>query len=133
MGDSAPFPSPAAIARAELFTREQFVYDGETLEPKPAAAKSVDISADKCIYTFHIRPEAKWNNGDPVVVGDFLFSWKRMLESPAEYTYLHYYIKGAEDYVVRNSKNEPADRCLPHGSSRHRICSAALSFRRLPA
>ena len=32
MGDSTPFPSPAAIARAELLTREQFVYDGETLE-----------------------------------------------------------------------------------------------------
>ncbi len=32
MGDSTPFPSPAAIARAELFTRERFVYDGESLE-----------------------------------------------------------------------------------------------------
>ncbi len=32
MGDSTPFPDPAAIARAELLTREQFVYAGETLE-----------------------------------------------------------------------------------------------------
>src|SRR5438067_9800907 len=32
MGAIAPFPSPAAIARAELFTRERFVYDGEALE-----------------------------------------------------------------------------------------------------
>ena len=32
MGDSTPFPSPGAIARAELFTRERFVYEGETLE-----------------------------------------------------------------------------------------------------
>ena len=42
MGDSTPFPSPAAIARAELFTRERFVYEGETLEdalaPGPRAA-----------------------------------------------------------------------------------------------
>jgi ribonuclease E len=32
MGDPTPFPDPAAIARAELLTREQFVYEGETLE-----------------------------------------------------------------------------------------------------
>ena len=32
MGVSAPFPTPAAIARAELFTRENFVYEGESLE-----------------------------------------------------------------------------------------------------
>ncbi|HEY2438523.1 MAG TPA: DEAD/DEAH box helicase family protein [Solirubrobacteraceae bacterium] len=32
MGVSTPFPTPAAIARAELFTREHFVYDGESLE-----------------------------------------------------------------------------------------------------
>src|SRR5438270_1886224 len=32
MGDPTPIPSPAAIARAEVFTREQFVYEGESLE-----------------------------------------------------------------------------------------------------
>ena len=32
MGASTPFPSPAAIARAELLTRERFVYEGESLE-----------------------------------------------------------------------------------------------------
>ncbi len=32
MGVTAPFPSPDAIARAELLTRERFVYEGETLE-----------------------------------------------------------------------------------------------------
>src|SRR5262249_33633861 len=78
-----------------------YQYDGETLEPRPAVARSVDISADKCVWTFHLRPEAKWNNGDPVTTRDFLFAWKRMLESPAEYTYLHYYIKGAENYVTQ--------------------------------
>ena len=32
MGAPTPFPTPAAIARAELFTRERFVYEGESLE-----------------------------------------------------------------------------------------------------
>ncbi len=40
MGDPTPFPSPAAIARAELFTRERFVYEGETLEEALASGSA---------------------------------------------------------------------------------------------
>src|SRR5438876_8352275 len=69
-----------------------YSYQGASLEPIPAVAQSMEISADKRVYTFHLRHNAKWSNGDPVVAGDFLFAWKRMLDSPAEYTYLHYYI-----------------------------------------
>ena len=86
-----------------------YMYNGMTLDPEPAVAKSVDISPDKLVYTFHLRPEAKWSNGDPVTAYDFLFAWRRMLESPAEYTYLHYYIKGAEKYVNDFADNKPVD------------------------
>jgi superfamily II DNA or RNA helicase len=48
MGDSTPFPEPAAIARAELFTREQFVYEGELLEdalaPESARRRALDAA-----------------------------------------------------------------------------------------
>ncbi|HWD66314.1 MAG TPA: DEAD/DEAH box helicase family protein, partial [Solirubrobacteraceae bacterium] len=48
MGDPTPFPSPAAIARAELFTRERFVYEGETLEdalaPGSARRRALDAA-----------------------------------------------------------------------------------------
>ena len=51
MGDSTPFPSPAAIARAELFTRERFVYDGETLEdalaPGSARRRALDAALEE--------------------------------------------------------------------------------------
>jgi ribonuclease E len=58
MGDSTPFPSPAAIARAELFTRERFVYESESLEDAlapgsarrralDAALAELDAGADK--------------------------------------------------------------------------------------
>jgi oligopeptide transport system substrate-binding protein len=76
-----------------------YMYDGQTLDPVPGVASSVETSADKRVYTFHLRPEAKWSNGDVVVAGDFVFAWRRMLESPGEYSYLHYYIKGAEPYL----------------------------------
>jgi oligopeptide transport system substrate-binding protein len=85
--------------RVTYATREGlYDYDGETLTPIPGIATHFDVSADKKVYTFHLRPEAKWNNNDPCVAGDFVFAWRRMLESPGEYSYLFYYIKGAEKY-----------------------------------
>jgi oligopeptide transport system substrate-binding protein len=72
--------------------------DPQTLSPVPGAAESIDISPDKCTYTFHMRRGGRWSNGDPVLSTDFLFEWRRMLESPGPYTGLHHYIKGAEEY-----------------------------------
>src|SRR5438270_477805 len=43
-----------------------YQYDGMTLEPKPGVASGFDLSPDKLVYTFHLRPEARWSNGDPV-------------------------------------------------------------------
>ena len=69
-----------------------------TLEPVLGCAGKVDLSEDQRVYTFHIRPEAKWTNGDDVTAGDFIFCWRRNLEEPGDYTYLFFYIRGAEDY-----------------------------------
>ena len=54
--------------------------DGQT--PQPAAAARWEISPDALTYTFHLRPEARWSNGDPVTSGDFIASYRRLL-SPA--------------------------------------------------
>lgn len=32
------------------------------------------------VWTFHLRPEAKWSNGDPVTADDFVFSWRRLTD-----------------------------------------------------
>jgi oligopeptide transport system substrate-binding protein len=78
--------------------------DPITLSPIPGAADVIDISPDKRTYTFHLRPSGRWSNGDPVLSTDFLFEWRRMLESPAAYTGLHHYIKGAQEYQDAYSK-----------------------------
>src|SRR4051812_3050478 len=72
--------------------------DPVTHSPIPAGALGYDISQDKRIWTFHLRPECKWTNGDPVTARDYIFSWRRMLEEQGEYTYLFYYIKHAKAY-----------------------------------
>jgi ribonuclease E len=72
MGDPTPFPEPAAIARAELFTREQFVYEGETLEDAlspgsarraavDAALAEIDAGADK--------PSIEWRRRFSLLLG----------------------------------------------------------------
>ncbi len=54
-----------------------YAYNNMTLVPEPAVATSFDVSPDKLVYTFHLRPNAKWSNGDPWSPRrDFLFAWK---------------------------------------------------------
>ena len=65
-----------------------YTYDTVDLKPVPSGAVAFTLSDDKRVWTFRLRPEAKWNNGDPVVAGDYLFAWRRMLEEPGEYSYL---------------------------------------------
>lgn len=77
-----------------------YTLDPETLDAIPGTAETIDISPDKTVYTFHIRPEARWSNGDDVRAQDFVFAWRRMLEQIGDYTYLLYYIRGAENYAA---------------------------------
>ena len=74
--------------------------DPISLEPLPGAARSWEVSDDKLNWTFHLRSNGRWSNGDPVKASDFLFSFKRIL-SPAlaaEYAYMLYCIDNAEGY-----------------------------------
>src|SRR5215212_3276880 len=53
-----------------------YTYEPITLNPIPGVAKSCDVSPDKKVYTFHLRPDARWSNGDPVTASDFVFAWR---------------------------------------------------------
>jgi oligopeptide transport system substrate-binding protein len=66
----------------------------------PALAESFEVSPDGKTYTFKIRKDAKWTNGDPVTAHDFEYSWKRILapETAADYAYMLYYLENAEQY-----------------------------------
>ena len=46
----------------------------------PAIAKSYDVSEDGLVYTFHLREDAKWSNGDPVTANDFVYAWRRLVD-----------------------------------------------------
>lgn len=69
-----------------------------TLEP--AAAAKWEISDDQLTYTFHLRPDGKWSNGDPVTARDFVYAWRRALlpDMAADYSQLLYCIEGAQAF-----------------------------------
>src|SRR5699024_2818079 len=72
----------------------------DTDEPEEAMAEDIDISDDELTYTFTIRDDAEWSNGDPVTAGDFEYAWKWQLDpdhADTDYAYQLYPIKGAED------------------------------------
>ncbi|CEN82317.1 ABC transporter substrate-binding protein [Paeniclostridium sordellii] len=75
----------------------------------PAMAESWEQSEDGKTWTFKIRKNAKWSNGDPVTAKDFEYSWKRTLnpETASQYGYVMYDIEGASDY--NNGKVDNAD------------------------
>lgn len=74
--------------------------DDENDVPQPAGAETVDISDDKLMYTFHLREDATWSNGDPVVATDYEFAWQQALnpEVASDYAYMLYFIHNAEPY-----------------------------------
>lgn len=54
--------------------------DSKTLEPVPAIAAKWSASADFKTWTFQLRQDAKWSNGENVTAQDFVKSWKRLTE-----------------------------------------------------
>ncbi|UOE77824.1 peptide ABC transporter substrate-binding protein [Parageobacillus thermoglucosidasius] len=69
-------------------------------EPVLGAASDVKVSEDGKTYTFTIRDDAKWSDGDPVTAQDFEYAWKRVLDpkTGSPFAFYMYYIKGAEEY-----------------------------------
>ncbi|WP_407644196.1 peptide ABC transporter substrate-binding protein [Falsibacillus albus] len=73
---------------------------GKDNQPEAATAEKWDVSEDGKTYTFHIRKDAKWSNGDDVTAGDFVYAWKRLLnpDTGSSAAFLGYFIDGGEAY-----------------------------------
>lgn len=73
-------------------------WDATADEPVAAAAESWEVSEDGLTWTFHLRPDALWSNGDPVTANDFVLAWRRVLDPDfaSDYAALLYPIAGAQ-------------------------------------
>lgn len=81
--------------------------DPKTLAPIPGVAESWKTSKDGLTYTFKLRKNAKWSNGNAVTAQDFIFSWVRLLtaETASEYAYQAFYIKNGKAFNEGKIKN----------------------------
>ena len=81
--------------------------DRRSLEPRPGVAESWTISDDGRVYTFKLRDDARWSNGDPHIANDYVWSWWRALQ-PAlgnQYAYMLFPIKNAKRYYDRETED----------------------------
>jgi oligopeptide transport system substrate-binding protein len=79
----------------------------DDLKPDPGVATSWTSNADFTVWTFTLRPDARWTNGDPVTARDFVYSWERVL-SPAlgsETAGILYVIRNAEAFNTGKLKD----------------------------
>jgi oligopeptide transport system substrate-binding protein len=105
-------------------------YDPTTLAPVPGVATRWESAHDAREWTFHLRRDARWSNGQPVTARDFIDSWKRTLAlgERAPHVKLMENIVGAGPVVVRATKPEipapeptPAPTPTPHTSKEQTI------------
>jgi ABC-type oligopeptide transport system substrate-binding subunit len=74
----------------------------------PWVAEKVEANADGSVWTFHLRKDANWSNGDPLTAHDFSWSWKRQLDpaTAAPYSAFLYDLKNGEAF----NKGQVTDR-----------------------
>lgn len=75
-------------------------FDPKTNEAIPEIAERWEVNSDSSEFTFFLRHNARWSNGDPLNAQDFVYTFRRGLspELAARNAYLAYYIKYGQDY-----------------------------------
>ena len=91
---------------------------------QPAAAEKYDVSSDGLTYTFHLRTNAKWSDGQPVKGADFVYGWKRLLNPALAAGYVDPFfdgtVAGAQNYGSTDPANQSAvdSLCQPSSNTR---------------
>ena len=85
--------------------------NSQTSQPEPAVAERWDWNDSRDAVTFHVRSNARWQNGDAVTAEDFRFAWLRVLEPAveAQYASLLFVIRGAERYYRSRLDDDPTN------------------------
>ncbi|MDF2473868.1 MAG: putative secreted protein [Anaerocolumna sp.] len=79
---------------------ENLVSLDENDKVAPGVATDWTVSPDGLVYTFNLRQDMKWSNGEPVTANDFVFAWKSLLTPSfaADYAYFGYIFKNGQAY-----------------------------------
>ncbi|MCJ2172502.1 peptide ABC transporter substrate-binding protein [Lactobacillus kefiranofaciens] len=79
---------------------------GKNAKVKPGLATKTTTSKDGKTWTFILRQNDKWSNGDPVTAQDFVYSWRRTVtpNTGSQYSYLFSGVKNADAIVAGKKK-----------------------------
>lgn len=73
----------------------------------PGVAESWE-NKDGKIWTFHLRKDARWSNGQPVTAGDFVYSWRRLVDPKIASPYASYlqygHVENVDDIIAGKKK-----------------------------
>ncbi|WP_250674778.1 ABC transporter substrate-binding protein [Paraclostridium ghonii] len=99
--------SDSVSSEVLMNTMEGLVKQDKDGKLAPGVAEKWEKSEDGKSWTFHLRKNAKWSNGDPVTAKDFEYSWKRTLDpaTASTYGFIMYDIVGAKDYNLGKTDN----------------------------
>ena len=76
---------PGAHVIQQLF--EGLMIQDENGQLVPGVATGFEANEDNTEFTFTLRDDARWSNGDPVTAGDFVYAWQRAADPATASTY----------------------------------------------
>ncbi|UFU00566.1 peptide ABC transporter substrate-binding protein [Radiobacillus kanasensis] len=115
-GDEIPSMDPSMATDTYAFeflgaTMEGLYRLGEGGKPVPGIAKDHTVSDDALTWTFNLRDDAVWSNGDPVTANDFVYAWQRAVDPATGSEYGPYMMGGVIKNATAVNKGEvPVDQ-----------------------
>ncbi|MBZ7964960.1 ABC transporter substrate-binding protein [Campylobacter sp. 2457A] len=99
--------SPEGIFIRNLF--ETLLISDKNDKPAPGVALTWSHSDDYKTWTFNLRKDAKWSNGDKVTANDFVFAWRRLVDPKTASPYASFlnYMKLKNSSAIINGEMNP--------------------------
>src|SRR5712691_683332 len=95
--DPALISSPTDVDILRNVFSGLYRFDGKLREVPDLAVGPPVVSADGLTYTFRLRPDGRFWNGDPITADDFIYSWNRAAVKQGDYAGLFGVIAGYND------------------------------------
>lgn len=81
---------------------------GENSKTVPGVATKSTTSKDGLTWTFYLRKDAKWSNGDPVTAEDFVYAWRRQVDPKTTSSQVNNY-EGIKNAIkISEGKKKPS-------------------------
>ena len=92
--DPAQMSSPTDVDVFRNVFSGLYKFDAALHEVPDLAKGPADVSADGLTYTFHLRHDAVFSNGDPITSDDFIYSWNRAAAKQGDFAGLFSVVAG---------------------------------------